>query len=67
MRALTETCGYSIGTVWTGPKFCGRPAKYLMSADPARGWPTEDMNICGIHKRSAERWGNKVTPLEVKP
>lgn len=55
-----ETCQWEIGTVWTGPKKCGKPAKSTVAE--ARPYWMKDVNyVCGIHRRKAERVGVSVT------
>lgn len=58
----TETCGWDTGTVYTGPVICGKPAKFV-ALDGDFG--TRRL-VCGVHARSARRFGDTVTPIESK-
>ena len=46
------TCDWPMGTVWTGPKRCGRKAKYKVTSGPLCHIVTY---VCGIHERSNTR------------
>lgn len=49
-----ETCTYPTGTVWTGPKTCGKRAKFRITETFGE---CREFDVCGIHRRTALRWG----------
>jgi hypothetical protein len=58
---MDRRCQWPMGTVWTGPKPCGRGAKFRMVTGPFR----EVEFVCGIHERQLRlrSWGT-TEPLE---
>lgn len=57
---MIPTCIWQTGTVYTGPRTCGRPAKFTVESL----WEHMTGPVCGIHARSAERrLAGKVEPL----
>lgn len=53
-------CGHMTGTVYTGPKVCGKPATHRV--DPA--FPVNVNHLaCGTHANVAKRSLYAVTPL----
>lgn len=66
MAKTTKTCNYPTGTAGSGPRTCGKPAKFL--ADPAPSWfydHAPEGVVCGVHKNAlARRRGDYTfTPL----
>lgn len=45
---ITPRCDWQTGTAFTGPRTCGRPAKWTVDENGQRA-----RIVCGIHKRSA--------------
>lgn len=52
-------CEWPTGTVYTGPRTCGKPAKHRAEKTG------EARLVCGIHARTARNWSYTVEPLEV--
>jgi hypothetical protein len=47
-----RVCGYKMGTVYTGPRECGKPAKARTNSPS-----TTNGLLCGIHVRSTQSRG----------
>lgn len=57
-------CGWDTGTVYTGPRICGKPAKYTATERGGRlVVPTTNGKACGVHARSARGHGFVVEPI----
>jgi hypothetical protein len=52
---VSKRCAWPVGTVYTGPKSCGKPAREHVTQV---GRP--DLYVCGSHLRSAVRWGYRI-------
>jgi hypothetical protein len=52
-------CDWQMGTAFTGPRDCGRPAKFAVA--PIVGVVSQ--YVCGIHARKARRWNRATLPL----
>lgn len=51
-------CGWATGTAFTGPRICGRTAKFTTDAPSA-----VNGRVCGIHRRTASGWGHTTAPI----
>lgn len=58
---MTAICRWPTGTVYTGPRTCGKPAK-AQTREP--GTVDKLIPVCGIHARTARHWGDDVVPLD---
>ncbi len=60
-----EGCGWSTGTVYTGPQICGKPAKFTATTGTGAGFISEIVNrrVCGVHARTARNRGYTVEPI----
>jgi hypothetical protein len=47
-----QVCGYKMGTVWTKPRECGKPAKARTNS-----LSTSNGLLCGVHVRSVQSRG----------
>lgn len=53
---MSATCEADIGTAFTGPKTCGKPAKHFAQlTDSASQKHRDGFPVCGIHANSLER------------
>jgi hypothetical protein len=57
-------CGHMTGTVYTGPRVCGRPAKFTVSRNCR---PVVNGLVCGTHRRSVERMDWTTEPVAEEP
>lgn len=48
------TCDWPMGTVWSGPRRCGRKANYRVSSGPM---PNDVRHVCGVHDVKLTRLG----------
>lgn len=56
-------CDWDAGTASSGPRKCGRPAKFTWADETAR----RDRPVCGIHARSAKaKFHGDVTPISAE-
>ncbi len=56
----TKTCDWDTGTVYTGPRICGKPAKFNAVDDSF----DERRLVCGVHVRSARKLNYVVSPID---